>query len=210
MVSETFDHFSLHFLISVLSYWCHWKWVVILDPGSQGQRKISFVHVRCRTNGRKVEKPSFLCLKRLTVWLLCFCLHVIFAYAFWNSVLAVIKEVFVMASDNVSLVLLAVKFSFVIFTDMKYILINIYSTNIYSLAELKVLIICCQLSVTTFSILTKYAQSILKKAFKFAYMKNQLSPLWILSIMLRHFKWRSTLIGVKAFWYVVLVSNKIT
>lgn len=176
MVSETFDHFSLHFLISVLSYWCHWKWVVILDPGSQGQRKISFVHVRCRTYGRKVEKPSFLCLKRLTVWLLRFCLHVIFAYAFWNSVLAVIKEVFVIASDNVSLVLLAVKFSFVIFTDMKCILINIYSTNIYSLAELKVLIICCQLSVTTFSILTKYAQSILKKGFQVCLHEESIKP----------------------------------
>lgn len=56
-----------------------------------------------------------------------------------------------------------VKFSFVIFTDMKCILINIYSTNIYSLAVLKLLIICCPLSVTTFSILTKYAQNILKR-----------------------------------------------
>lgn len=118
----------------------------------------------------------FLCLKRLTVWLLCFCLHVIFAYAFWNSVLAVIKEVFVIASDNVSLVLLAVKFSFVIFTDMKCILISIYSTNIYSLAELKVLIICCQLSVTTFSILTKYAQSILKKGFQVCLHEESIKP----------------------------------
>lgn len=63
MVSETFDHFSLHFLISVLSYWCHWKWVVVLDPGSHGQRKISFVHVCCRTYGRKVKKPFFNVLK---------------------------------------------------------------------------------------------------------------------------------------------------
>lgn len=110
------------------------------------------------------------------VWLLCFCLHVIFAYAFWNSVLAVIKEVFVMASDNVSLVLLAVKFSFVIFTDMKCILINIYSTNIYSLAELKVLIICCPLSVTTFLILTKYAQSILKKGFQVCLHEESIKP----------------------------------
>lgn len=163
----------MFYLIDVI-----WKWVVILDPGSQGQRKISFVHVRCRTYGRKVEKPSFLCLKRLTVWLLCFCLHVIFAYAFTNSVLAVIKEVFVMASDNVSLVLLAVKFSFVIFTDMKSILINIYSTctNIYSLAELKVLIICCPLSVTTFSILTKYAQGILKKGFQVCLHEESIKP----------------------------------
>lgn len=177
MVSETFDHFSLHFLISVLSYWCHWKWVVILDPGSQGQRKISFVHVRCRTYGRKVEKPFF---NVLNVWLSGYCalicLHVIFAYAFWNSVLAVIKEVFVMASDNVPPVLLAVKFSFVIFTDMKCILINIYSTNIYSLAVLKLLIICCPLSVTTFSILTKYAQSILKKGFQVCLHEESIKP----------------------------------
>lgn len=59
---------------------------------------------------------------------------------------------------------------------VKSILINIYSTNIYSLAELKVLIICCQLSVTTFSILTKYAQSILKKGFQVCLHEESIKP----------------------------------
>lgn len=71
--------------------------------------------------------------------------------------LVVIKEVFVMVFDNVFFVLLVVKFFFVIFIDMKRILINIYSINIYSLVELKVLIICCLLFVIIFLILIKYA-----------------------------------------------------
>lgn len=125
------------------------------------------------------ERSKNLLFYVLNVWLSGYCAFVCMLYLLMLSgtlCWLLLKKYIVMASDNVSLVLLAVKFSFVIFTDIKYKLINIYSTNIYSLAELKVLIICCPLSVTTFSILTKYAQSILKKGFQVCLHEESIKP----------------------------------